>query len=341
MLPEKDQVLDHTQYHKKGVSPENAKKLCLGGDAAMEVFWELYIDLQECVIRKAGGEDGLLKKNANKSPDGVVVEAFATWVMDNAANMALKGTLIKAMLSGDENESPAFIKNPYLSHRCIDYLRGSASNEWQKKSSTTIENQQDSDVKPIESSSIPSNDPHEKRQETDPASSGDLNSSDSRIAVFRDKFSFPFLAKDRLTRGHDLFVMQHFPKIEFCGVEKERESLERISDWTGISADQLSQRLKEVHSHAKIRRDNQLQQLKSIDERNEIPSQKSRDRMDRILRIQKDAFTEPLKKEDLQVLFEEPLNSADADQNFRRYRELCENIGLADLLISEEQSESS
>lgn len=340
-MQEKGPILDYTQFHKKGVSPENAKKLCLGGEAAMEAFWELYIDLQECVIRKAGGESGLLKKNANKLPDGVVVEAFATWVLDHAANMALKGTLIKAMLSGDENESPAFIKNPYLSHRCIDYLRGSASNEWQKKSSTTIENQQDSDVKSDESSSTPSNDPHEKRQETGPESSWDLSSADSRSVIFRDKFPFPFLARDRLTRGHDLFVMQHFPKIEFCGEEKERESLDRISDWTGISADQLSQRLKEVHSHAKIRRDNQLQLLTSTDERDEIPSQKSRDRKDRITRIQKDGLMEPLKKEDLQVLFEVPLNSDDADQNLRRYRELCEIIGLADLLISEDQSESS
>ncbi|HHZ89332.1 TPA: hypothetical protein EYN65_02045 [Candidatus Poribacteria bacterium] len=334
-MPEKDQILDSTQYHKKGVSPENAKKLCLGGDAAMEAFWELYIDLQEFVIQCAGGESGLFKINANKSPDGVVVETFATVVMEHAANMARNGTLIKALLAGDEDESPAFIKNPYLSHRCIDYLRRSESTEWQKKSSIEVENQQDPDEEDEESPVLAIADPFASPLEISQPSSP----SNSHDVVFRDKFPFPFHTGDRLTRGHDLFVLQQFPKIEFCGGEKESESLDRISDWTGIPADQLRHRLSQTHSDATLRRDNQLQQLKSIDERKEIPSQKSRDRIDRITRIQKDGYTEPLKKEDLQVLFEEPLNSADVDQNLKRYRDLCENIGLANLLISKEQSE--
>jgi hypothetical protein len=320
-MPEKDQILDSTQYHKKGVSPESARKLCLGGESAIEVFWELFIDLEEFVKIEIRGKSGLLKFLTKKLPDDGVVEACAIYVMNHAMNMAQKGTLIKALLRGDEDESSAFIKNPYLVSQCVSFLRVKKNSaHWQKRSTLEVEEQALSNME--DSSSVP------------------FGSSDSRKVVFRDKFPFPFRTGDRLTRSHDLFVLQQFPKIEFCGREKERESLDRISAWTGIPADQLRHRLSQTHSGAKLRRDNQLQQLKSIDERNEIPSQKSRDRMDRITRIQKDGLMEPLKKEDLQVLFEVPLNSDDADQNFRRYRDLCEKIGLADLLILKEQSES-
>lgn len=340
-MPEKDQILDSTQYHKKGVSSENARKLCLGGDAAMVVFWELYIDLQNFVNVQAGGENGLIKKFANKHPDGVVVEHFETCVMEHAAEMAQNGTLIKALLAGDEDEPPAFIKKPYLSHRCIDFLRASKSTEWQKRSSIEIENQQDADEEYGDPSVGTPGDPFASPQELSQVSTDSLRSSDSRIVVFRDKFPFPFQTRDRLTRGHDLFVLQQFPKIKFCGGEKESESLDRISDWTGIASDQLHHGIGQVHFDAELRRKNQLQPLESIDEREEILSQKSRDRAARITRIQKEGLMEPLQKEDLQVLFEVPLNSADADQNFKRYRDLCENIGLADLLISKEQSEST
>ncbi len=321
-MPEKDQALDSTQYHKKGVSPENARKLCLGGESAMEVFWELFIDLEEFVKIEIRGKSGLLKLLTKKLPDDGVVEACAIYVMNHAMNMAQKGTLIKALLRGEEDESSAFIKKPYLVSQCVSFLRVKKNSaHWQKRSTLEVEEQALNKME--DSSSVP------------------LGSSDSRNVVFREKFPFPFHPEERLTRGHDFFVLQQFPKIEFCGGEKERESLDRISDWTGIPTDQLRHRLSQSHSDAKLRRDNQLQQLKSIDERNEIPSQKSRDRIDRITRIEKEGLMEPLKKEDLQVLFGVPLTSSDSDQNYKRYRDLCRNIGLADLLILKEPSEST
>ncbi len=304
--------------NKKGLSAQQMHILSQGGEEAQQVLFHIWGDLEvsfhgilsHLTKRESTSEFTISRKQGEIVATGTHVDLLLMKVMDNLMKTAIEGEgrIKHLLMDGTENQQAQF-KYSYVKDRFLDYKRNSS---FRRVKASLSEGHIDIEGKELQSY----------------VSTWDLEKAD-----------FPFAEDVTLTRAHELFVIEQFPRINWSGGAKESEVLDCIADWTGIERDNLEERIKSAHVQAEKNSKEKITDLFSKypdeekDEDSETRLQRS-ERIGKILRIKTDCILEPLKCPQLQELFEVTLTTDTAHQNLLRYRELCKNAGLLSSFFS-------